>query len=110
MGWRTLEAPADVATTLAAMSPVPSGVVLDCATLWLGDRFTQADAVILAEWDALLAMLKAAPWPTVIVGNEIGWSPVPESLRSVVFAIWPDGWDNVQRRRTKRGSWSPGAD
>ncbi len=76
--WRTLEAPRNVATELAALDPAPSGVVLDCATLWLGDRFERADEAILAEWDALLAAARAAPWPTVIVGNEIGWSPVPE--------------------------------
>lgn len=75
--WRTLEAPDDVATALAALRPPPAGVLLDCLTLWLGARFEHADEAILAEWDALLAALKASPWPAVIVGNEIGWSPVP---------------------------------
>ena len=78
-GWRTLEAPADVAASLAALTPAPSGVVLDCLTLWLGDRFERDDAAILDEWARLLAALRAAPWPAVIVGNEIGWSPVPEA-------------------------------
>jgi adenosyl cobinamide kinase/adenosyl cobinamide phosphate guanylyltransferase len=77
LGWRTLEAPADVPAALAALSPPPTGVVLDCLTLWLGARFHQDDAVVLAEWDALLAALKAGSAPAVIVGNEIGWSPVP---------------------------------
>ncbi|WP_221032182.1 bifunctional adenosylcobinamide kinase/adenosylcobinamide-phosphate guanylyltransferase [Actomonas aquatica] len=77
--WRTLEAPRDVVAELAALDPGPSGVVLDCATLWLGDRFERGDEEILAEWSALLAAARAAPWPMVIVGNEIGWAPVPEN-------------------------------
>lgn len=76
--WRTLEAPSDVAGALAALSPRPGGVVLDCLTLWLGDRMERDDEAILAEWDATLAGLRALVRPVVIVANEIGWSPVPE--------------------------------
>lgn len=77
--WRTLEAPADIAGALEALAPPPSGVVVDCLTLWLGGRFENGDDSILAEWAGQLARWRAAPWPTVIVGNEIGWSPVPEA-------------------------------
>ncbi len=77
--WRTLEAPGDAATGLAALNPPPSGVVLDCLTLWLSDRFEREDEAILTEWTRQLDAFHAAPWPTVVVGNEIGWSPVPES-------------------------------
>ncbi len=77
--WRVLEAPADVADGLAALRPAPSGVVMDCLTLWLSDRLERLDdAAIVAEWTAQLTRLRAAPWPTVIVGNEVGWSLVPE--------------------------------
>ncbi len=76
--WRTLEAPRDIAAALAALQPPPSGVVLDCLTLWLGDRLDGNDDAILAAWSDQLARLRAAPWPVAIVGNEIGWSPVPE--------------------------------
>jgi adenosyl cobinamide kinase/adenosyl cobinamide phosphate guanylyltransferase len=75
--WRTLEAPADPAAATAALAPPPAGVVLDCLTLWLSDRLHLDDDAILAAWDAQLAAFEAAPWPTVIVGNEVGWSPVP---------------------------------
>jgi adenosyl cobinamide kinase/adenosyl cobinamide phosphate guanylyltransferase len=77
--WRTLEAPDDAAAALARMNPPPSGVVLDCLTLWLSDRFDCDDDTILARWDEQLRGLRAASWPAVVVGNEIGWSPVPES-------------------------------
>jgi len=77
--WRTLEAPSDVAGALTGLVPPPSGVVLDCLTLWLGARFERDDDAVFAEWDALLDVLKAGSAPAVIVGNEIGWSPVPDS-------------------------------
>ena len=51
--------------------------MLDCLTLWLGDRLEASDDAILAAWAGQLGRLHAAPWPVVIVGNEIGWSPVP---------------------------------
>lgn len=76
-GWRTLEAPSDVATALSALVPPPAGVLLDSIVLWAAARFTQVDMAILEEWSALLAALRAAPYPAVIVGDEIGWSPVP---------------------------------
>jgi adenosylcobinamide kinase/adenosylcobinamide-phosphate guanylyltransferase len=76
--WRTLEAPRDVAAALAELKPAPSGVVLDCLTLWLGDRFEQSDEATVAGWGDQLARFRATPWPVVIVGNEIGWAPVPE--------------------------------
>lgn len=76
--WRTLEAPGDVAAALRAMNPAPSGVMLDCLTLWLGWRMDASEEAILEAWQAQLAAFKAAPWPIVIVGNEVGWAPVPE--------------------------------
>jgi len=75
--WRTLEAPTDVAAALAALAPSPSGVVLDCLTLWAGDRFAESDERIVATWSEQLAHFRAAPWPVVVVGSEIGWAPVP---------------------------------
>lgn len=75
--WRTLEAPGDLAGTLEAMAPPPSGVVLDCLTVWLAGRLEASDEAILGAWQDQLARLRRAPWPTVIVGNEVGWSPVP---------------------------------
>lgn len=72
--WRTLEAPADLP---AALAPPPSGLLLDSLTLWASDRFERSDDSILAEWAAVLAALQAAPHPSVIVGDEIGWTPVP---------------------------------
>lgn len=76
--WRVLEAPRAVSDALAAMRPAPGGVVMDCLTLWLSDRMELSDAAIIADWEAELVRFRAAPWPMVVVGNEVGWSLVPE--------------------------------
>ena len=80
-GWRTVLAPKaaeSLTGLLAGLQPAPSGVVLDCLTMWLSDRLELSDEVILAEWDAVLAGFRALPCPVVVVGNEVGWCPVPE--------------------------------
>lgn len=76
--WRTLEAPGDMAEALAHLNPPPSGVLLDCLTVWLGGRMEASDEAIQDGWHRLLANFRKAPWPTVVVGNEVGWSLVPE--------------------------------
>lgn len=76
--WRTLEAPDDVMQALDALNPPPSGLLLDCLTLWLGGRMAASDEAILADWRRVLDYLRGAPYPSVIVSNEVGWSLVPE--------------------------------
>lgn len=76
--WRTLEAPEDLATALHGLVPVPSGVIIDCLTLWLADRLEQPEPTVLNAWSEQLARLGAAAWPVIVVGNETGWGPVPE--------------------------------
>jgi len=76
-GWRTLEAPGDLVMAIEELDPPPSGVLLDCLTMWLGGRMEASDEAILEAWNRLLSRFRAAPWPTVIVGNEVGWGLVP---------------------------------
>jgi len=76
-GWRTLEAPRNVAAALESLDPPPSGVVLDCLTLWLGDRMEASDEAILQAWNGELEAFARLPWPVIVVGNEVGWCPVP---------------------------------
>jgi adenosyl cobinamide kinase/adenosyl cobinamide phosphate guanylyltransferase len=75
--WRTLEAPERVADALLALDPHPAGAVVDSVVLWTATRFEQPDAEIIDAWETELAALKAAPFPVIVVGDEIGWSPVP---------------------------------
>ncbi|RAI44511.1 bifunctional adenosylcobinamide kinase/adenosylcobinamide-phosphate guanylyltransferase [Rhodoplanes roseus] len=74
--WRTLEAPATVSAALAALDPPPTGVVIDSLILWLADRF-ERDEAALDEWSRELETFRAASYPVVVIGDEIGWSPVP---------------------------------
>ena len=76
-GWRTVEAPLDLAGALAGIT-VEDVVLLDCATLWLSN-------VMLAGQDwrdaakGLMAALAACPAPVVMVSNETGQGVVPEN-------------------------------
>jgi adenosylcobinamide kinase/adenosylcobinamide-phosphate guanylyltransferase len=76
-GWRTLEAPPDIAQSLGDLRPTPSGAVIDSLALWIGDRFEQDNARLIAEWERQLDRFSVASHPVVIVGDEIGWAPVP---------------------------------
>ena len=75
--WRTLEAPADIVQALASQQPKPSGAVIDSIVLWLADRFDRDDQSLIAEWERQLDGFCNAPHPVVVVGDEIGWGPVP---------------------------------
>ena len=75
--WRTLEAPADIVQGLAGLRPAPSGAVIDSLVLWLADRLDQDDASLTAAWERQLDGFGAAPHPVIVVGDEIGWGPVP---------------------------------
>ena len=102
--WRTLEAPPDPAAALAALDPAPSGVLLDCMTLWLADRLEASDQAILDAWDRQLAAFAGAPWPVLLVSNEVGWSLVPEEplmrrFRDLV------GWLNQRAAAAAEEAW-----
>ena len=102
--WRTLEAPADPAAALAALDPAPTGVLLDCMTLWLADRMEASDAAILEAWDRQLAAFARAPWPVLLVSNEVGWSPVPGEPMVRRFRDLA-GWLNQRAARVAEEAW-----
>ena len=52
-------------------------MVIDSLVLWLSDRFDLDDAELIAEWERQLERFRAAPFPVIVVGDEIGWAPVP---------------------------------
>ena len=81
--WRTLEAPDDIAARLTALDPAPSAVLIDSLVTWLavktgfGGDPALDDEAILAEWDRELAAFRAARFPVIVIGDEVGWSLVP---------------------------------
>ena len=101
--WRVLEAPRDIAAALGALNPPPSGVILDCLTLWVSDRLDCDDASLITDWRQLLTHFQRASYPVTIVSNEIGWAPVPaqpvlrrfRDLVGTLGQITADGADDV---------------
>jgi adenosylcobinamide kinase/adenosylcobinamide-phosphate guanylyltransferase len=84
-GWRTIEAPHDLATALTqAGNDAP--VLVDCLTLWLSNRMlAEADVMIgmKVDLEAEAAQLEAAVAgrraPAVLVSNEVGFGIVPDN-------------------------------
>ncbi|MEH3144267.1 MAG: bifunctional adenosylcobinamide kinase/adenosylcobinamide-phosphate guanylyltransferase [Methylobacterium frigidaeris] len=77
-GWETIDAPHDLAGSLAALPPGRPALV-DCLTLWLTNVMLAEAADLAAETAALVAACAAAPGPLVLVGNEVGLGIVPDN-------------------------------
>jgi adenosylcobinamide kinase / adenosylcobinamide-phosphate guanylyltransferase len=72
--WRTIEAPRELASALAASGKAP--VLVDCLTLWLSNLML-AEANIDEATAQLEKALAAANGPLVLVANEVGSGIVP---------------------------------
>lgn len=76
-GWVTVEAPVDVAGAVADV-PDDHCMLIDCATLWLGNLLHRE-----AMWDdactALIAAIGARSSPVIVVSNEVGHGIVPDN-------------------------------
>jgi adenosyl cobinamide kinase/adenosyl cobinamide phosphate guanylyltransferase len=81
-GWRTVEAPIDLAGALRADREMP--VLVDCLTLWLTNLML-GDHDIAAATDALEAGLADRAAPTILVANEVGLGIVPETKLGRLF-------------------------
>jgi adenosylcobinamide kinase/adenosylcobinamide-phosphate guanylyltransferase len=77
-GWRTIEAPLDIATALACPEPV----LVDCLTLCV-THLLRADRE--PDWPGVLAALDLRTAPTVIVSNEVGLGIVPDNALARAF-------------------------
>jgi adenosylcobinamide kinase/adenosylcobinamide-phosphate guanylyltransferase len=75
-GWRTVDAPLDLAGAIAAASG--NAVLVDCLTLWLSNLL-HAERDIEAETAALEAALARARVPVFLVSNEVGLGIVPDN-------------------------------
>lgn len=94
-GLRTVEEPLHLAETLAAHSASHRLVLVDCLTLWLTRRLMPVPGAspVPGDWreaaQALVAALRGAPGPVLLVSNEIGLgviAPAPE-VRAFVDAL-----------------------
>jgi adenosylcobinamide kinase/adenosylcobinamide-phosphate guanylyltransferase len=83
-GWDTREVAADLVDAL----PNAGVALIDCATLWLAGRAIARawdEAAVLAEVDALCALLAAPPCDLAVVTNEVGSGIVPETAMGRAF-------------------------
>jgi adenosyl cobinamide kinase/adenosyl cobinamide phosphate guanylyltransferase len=83
-GWRTVEAPVDLAWALLLEPEAP--VLVDCLTLWLTNLML-GDHEIAPAVDALEAALAGRRAPTILVGSEVGLGIVPETKLGRAFRL-----------------------
>ena len=90
--WRTVEAPLEIVTGLAAVDAGIEAVLVDCLAVWaanrllaLGepaedgwwDRVGALERVLTEELDRVVTTGLASPWELVLVTNEVGFGVVP---------------------------------
>jgi adenosylcobinamide kinase/adenosylcobinamide-phosphate guanylyltransferase len=83
-GWRTLEAPLDLAGAVTEAAEDSDVVLIDCLTLWLSNLMHHGRN-IAEETTGLIAALNAATVPVIVVSNEVGMSIVPENRMAREF-------------------------
>jgi adenosylcobinamide kinase / adenosylcobinamide-phosphate guanylyltransferase len=82
--WQTIDAPLQLADALHAQRGQGKAVLVDCLTLWL-TNILLADHDVPAACHALLAVLRNADHPIVLVSNEVGLGIVPENALARTF-------------------------
>ncbi len=81
--WTTVEAPLDLSSALAVLTG-DQVVLIDCATMWLGNQLLAGNDLAEAQHSLLKALRNcAAPW--VIVTNEVGQGIVPDNAMARQF-------------------------
>ncbi len=81
-GWRTIEAPLDLATPIASAGS--EAVLVDCLTLWLSNLMA-AELDVDRATDGLCRILGKVPGPVVLVSNETGLGIVPDNALAREF-------------------------
>ena len=86
-GWRTREAPLELAAALRSEAREGRVVLVDCVTMWLSN-------VLLADLDPaekiadLIETIAALGGPAVFVSNEVGAGVVPATELGRAFRDW----------------------
>ena len=83
-GWRTVEAPIELAEAIRRESVPRTCLLVDCLTVWLGNLMHHGHDVDAAR-EALLESLAAASGPVVLVANEVGLGIVPDNAMARAF-------------------------
>lgn len=83
--WRLVEAPRDLVAALDEAAASGAAILVDCLTLWLGNLLA-AEANLAAEEKRLLAALKRARGPVVLVSGEAGLGGIAANALARRFA------------------------
>ena len=83
-GWRTVEAPIELAETIRRENSPWVCLMADCLTVWLGNLMHHGHRID-AACDALIESLIAATGPVVLVANEVGLGIVPDNAAARAF-------------------------
>lgn len=76
--WTTIEAPLDLARAIATHSAADRVLLVDCLTLWVTNLML-GEHDIAAATDGLIAALRNARGPVILVANEVGLGIVPDN-------------------------------
>jgi adenosylcobinamide kinase / adenosylcobinamide-phosphate guanylyltransferase len=82
--WRTVEAPLDLAATLAREAAPGRALLVDCLTLWLANLMADGRDIDV-EAAQLVAALGGLSGPVVLVSNEVGQGIVPDNALARAF-------------------------
>lgn len=87
-GWKTLEAPRNIANILRSV-PAARVVLLDCAALWTSNVLlaneNAATETMAGEVDELLAWYRTLQSELIVVSNEVGMGLVPDHALGRVY-------------------------
>ena len=77
--FETIEQPLEVCQTVALLDASAGVLIIDCLTLWISNLMAagRGDDAILAEASKLAGLLRAAPFDTFVVSDEVGSGLVP---------------------------------
>ena len=72
--WTTLEEPWDLVATCRRAAPAHDLILVDCATVWVGNLMERGDndAAVLAGADALARLQRERVVSLLVVSNEVG--------------------------------------
>ena len=82
--WRTVEAPLELSAAIRQESTPHACLLADCLSVWLGNLMHHGRNVDAAR-EELLASLRAAAGPVVLVANEVGLGIVPDNAAARAF-------------------------
>lgn len=83
-GWRTVEAPLDLAEAIRRESAPTVCLLVDCLTVWLGNLMHYGWEIDAAQ-GGLLDALAEVSGPVVLVANEVGLGIVPDNAVARAF-------------------------